>query len=199
MDRSNNTPFEYFLPNGRKIDMKGFMEALNTNLKNEHAFAQFYLDTETGNICIIEDIKALISLVEKIGQSQRYISITSMYDEDYAEILDFLLNAIHTDFISKENKKKALEILSRNGWKECVEYVNTVDQDFKRIFDREVDEYKMGYVENYMNDFPNGKIVRKFSGCENCKVCKKLKEEGAIFDYYNDSGELVGEKFTKKI
>ena len=181
----NISPYEYFLPNGNKIDMKGFFEVLNTDVKYEHDFPEFYLDTESGDICEIVDKKALLDLVTKIGDSDRYLLVPCTYDEDYVGIITYLIN-LPGNPISKKEKDKVKKILADEGWKGCLEYMISIAPEFEFVFGFEVNDFKLNFVEDFMDNFPKGDIVKKFVGCGDCEICKKMKENGIEMNHVKD-------------
>ncbi len=185
MNKNHFTPFEYYLPNGAKIDIDDFIKASSMNLEDENSFPQFYLDTQTGNICEVLTAEALVNLVEKIGMSDRYLSISSMTEKNYAEILDFLIE-MPGNPLSKAEKKKAKDMRAKAGWEAAVTYITSIAPEFPLIFEFEVRDYILEYVEHYMEEFPKGKIEKKFLGCGNCPACKNLKEGNVGMNHVRD-------------
>ncbi len=162
----------YFLPDGNKIDIDGCVMAVLSTRE----FPMHFLDTESGNVCIIDSKEALNDLVEKIGDSRQYLEITHFDDKDYSEIVSNFLDDIIAVMASKSLYNKLKKFLDEEGWKKTIAELEKDKDGWIHGWSQYIHDEGYDQAVDWLMNIPNLKVTEKFEGCGDCEICKAMRE-----------------------
>jgi len=162
----------YYLPNGKKIDIDGCVMAV---LSSEE-FPMHFFDTETGNVCVIDSMEALADLAMKTMHSRRYLEITHFDESDYKDIVKDFLDDIIATMGGQSLYDKLNRILIEKGWKSFLVELEKDADGWIHAWSQYIQDEGYDQSVSWLMDIPNVKVIEKFEGCEDCEICKVVKE-----------------------
>ncbi|MBM3261170.1 hypothetical protein FJY93_02010 [Candidatus Kaiserbacteria bacterium] len=185
----------YTLPNGRTIDIEGCVDAVLSYTE----YPQHYLDTETGNVCVIDTSDALKKLVEEIGASRRYLEITHFDEDDYNDIMEEFLDAI----LRVEDPKLFATLactFETGGWQAVIARFEKMGDEWIVGWNQWICDEAWLLAEQWVTHIPNVPVNVEFEGCEDCAVCELMRkgEDNNFrklmhaFDIENSMQEIAG-------
>jgi len=168
---------KYLLSNGLPIDMDGLVDAVLSKKLNGTEYPLYFLDTKKGDVCVIETPEALKSLVEKIGESTRYLSPEILEDSDYDQIIKDYIEIILNFMANKKLVNSAMKALVKGGWRAVEnELAKNKEDDWTDGWDQFLRDSVYESVVDFVMNLPGAPVKEVFEGCDDCDICQAMKE-----------------------
>lgn len=162
---------KYTLSNGNRIDFDGCIEAVRTFGE----YPDFYLDTETGNVCIVDSPDSLKELVEKIGRSTRYRQITRLDTADYAHLMSDFLEQIIRPMADKRLHTAAKKAYRDGDWQSALDCLRRDPDGWIHAWEQYAHDAACDLADEWLLNIPDLPIKVEFEGCGNCALCELIR------------------------